>query len=353
MTTSPFLTGLHDFMAVRRYSKRTIESYLYWIKCFILYHGKRHPRELPVEAIEQFLTYLVTRRNVAASTQLIALNALVFLYDKYLQKPIGDIGAFRRSMRQPKLPVVLTNAEIKVLLDRLSGEHLLMASLLYGSGLRRIELLRLRVRDVDFDNLQLRVWNGKGGRHRLTTLAAELVPLLKTQIKRVEVLLEHDSRLADYAGVWMPDAFARKYGSASKNIFWQYLFPASRVSIEPGSARIRRHHFDENGLNKIIRNAARAAGLSKEVTCHTLRHSFATHLLQAGADIRTVQQQLGHLDVKTTEIYTHVLKQGAHGVRSPLSQLLGSSGQAVRCDGEVREARAVYLACADGKALAA
>lgn len=310
-------------MAVRRYSRRTIESYLYWIKLFILYHGKRHPAELSVDAVEQFLTYLATQRNVAASTQMIALNALVFLYDKFMQKPIGDIGAFRRSTRQPKLPVVLTTVEIRALLDRLSGEHLLMASLLYGSGLRRIELLRLRVRDVDFDNLQIRVWNGKGGRHRLTTLAAELVPLLKTQIKRVEVLLEQDSRLADYAGVWMPDAFARKYGSASKNILWQYLFPASRVSVEPGSTRIRRHHFDENGLNRIIRNAARAAGISKEVTCHTLRHSFATHLLQTGADIRTVQQQLGHLDVKTTEIYTHVLKQGAHGVRSPLSQLLG------------------------------
>lgn len=322
MSASPFLTSVHDFMSVRRYSKRTIESYLYWIRCFILYHGKRHPSELPAVAIEQFLTYLAGERNVAAATQSIALNALVFLYDKFLQKPLGDVSEFRRASRQPKLPVVLTNTEVRVLLDQLENEHLLMASLLYGSGLRRIELLRLRVKDIDFDNLQVQVWGGKGGKHRLTTLAEELIPLLKTQIKRVEYLLEQDRRLADYAGVWMPDALARKYASSAKKLNWQYLFPASRVSLEPGTVLLRRHHFDENGLNRIIRNAARAAGIKKDVSCHTLRHSFATHLLQAGADIRTVQQQLGHIDVKTTEIYTHVLRQGAHGVRSPLSQLL-------------------------------
>ena len=322
MAGSPFLTALREFMMVRRYSLRTIDSYLHWIKYFILFHGKRHPSELPFEAIEQFLTYLAVERNVAAATQSIALNALVFLYDKFLQKPLGDVSAFRRSSRQPKLPVVLTGAEVRAVLRQLSGDHLSMASLLYGSGLRRIELLRLRVKDVDFDNLQVQVWGGKGGKHRLTTLAEELIPLLKTQIKRVECLLEQDNRLADYAGVWMPDALARKYAGAAKKLNWQYLFPASRVSLEPGTTLLRRHHFDENGLNRIIRNAARAAGIKKDVSCHTLRHSFATHLLQAGADIRTVQQQLGHADVKTTEIYTHVLKQGAHGVRSPLSYLL-------------------------------
>ena len=328
MAGSPFLTAVREFMMVRRYSLRTIDSYLYWIKYYILFSGKRHPSELPFDSIEKFLTYLAVERSVAAATQSIALNALAFLYEKYLQKPLGDIGQFRRSLRQPKLPVVLTQFEVKALLDRLEGAHQLMASLLYGSGLRRIELLRLRVKDVDFDNLQLQVWGGKGGRHRLTTLAPELVPQLKTQIKRVEVLLEQDNRLVDFAGVWMPDALARKYAGAAKSLSWQYLFPATRVSIDPqhfalnGGGALRRHHFDENGLNRIVRNAARAAGIEKVVSCHTLRHSFATHLLQAGADIRTVQQQLGHTDVKTTEIYTHVLKQGAHGVRSPLSQLL-------------------------------
>lgn len=355
MAASPFLASLRDFMLVRRYSKRTIESYLYWIKCFILYHGKQHPETLPIESIEQFLTYLVTKRNVSASTQLIALNALVFLYNKFLQKPVGDISAFRRSSRQAKLPIVLTNAEVKALLDKLSGERLLMAAMLYGSGLRRIELLRLRVRDVDLDNLQLRVWGGKGGKHRLTTLAPELISLIKTQIKHVEVLLENDCRLADYVGVWMPDALERKFASASKTLGWQYLFPASRVSLEPGSTRLRRHHFDENGLNKIVRYAARAAGIKQDVSCHTLRHSFATHLLQAGVDIRTVQQQLGHADVKTTEIYTHVLKQGAHGVRSPLSRLFNEQvddqwgvderqyAQHTRDEKNIREVAAEYI----------
>lgn len=298
MADSPFLSALRDFMLVRRYSKRTVESYLYWVRCFILYHGKRHPSELPFEAIEQFLTHLATACNVAAATQAVALNALVFLYEKFLQKPIGDVSAFRRASRQPKLPVVLTTAEVRGLLQQLSGEHWLMASLLYGSGLRRIELLRLRVKDVDLDNLQIRVWGGKGGRHRLTTLAPELLPFIKTQIKHIEVLLEQDNQRADYVGVWMPDALARKYAGAVKERNWQYLFPASRLSFEPGTTHLRRHHFDENGLNRIVRNAARAAEIKKDVSCHTLRHSFATHLLQAGADIRTVQQQLGHADVK-------------------------------------------------------
>lgn len=325
MAGSPFLGALRDFMAVRRYSPRTVDSYLHWIKYFILFHNKCHPSELDgPKAVEDFLTHLAVERHVAAATQAIALNALAFLYGQFLQKPLGELRAFRRSSRQPKLPVVLTPAEVKLLLDGLSGEHLLMIALLYGSGLRRIELLRLRVKDIDFDQLQIRVWFAKGGKHRLTTLAPEIIPLLKTQIKRVEVLLECDKRLDGYGGVWMPDALARKYGGAAKSVNWQYLFPASRLSHEPRTAVLRRHHFDESGLNRIVRLTARAVGIKKDVSCHTLRHSFATHLLQAGADIRTVQQQLGHADVKTTEIYTHVLKQGAHGVRSPLSQLMMS-----------------------------
>lgn len=322
MADSPFLKSISEFMLVRRYSRRTIESYLYWIRYFILYHGKRHPSEMAAAEVERFLTFLVVERNVAAATQSVALNALVFLYDKFFTKPLGDVSAFRRSSRQPKLPIVLTVDEVRRLLKQLSGAHLLMASLLYGSGLRRIEVLRLRVKDVDSDNLQLRVWDGKGGKHRMTTLAPELLPLLSTQIKYVSAALEQDARLPGYAGVWMPDALARKYISAATALNWQYLFPASHVSFEPGTRNLRRHHFDETALNRIVRLAARAAGIAKDVSCHTLRHSFATHLLQAGADIRTVQQQLGHSDVKTTEIYTHVLKQGAHGVRSPLSNLM-------------------------------
>ena len=196
-----------------------------------------------------------------------------------------------------------------------------MASLLYGSGLRRIELVRLRVKDVDFDHLQLRIWNGKGNKHRLTTLAQELIPLLQNQTKKVRRLLIEDCLQEGYTGVWMPDALERKYRSAPKELGWQFLFPSSRLSIEPNTNNIRRHHVHESVVNKMIRAARQKSGITKEVTSHTLRHSFATHLLQSGADIRTVQEQLGHTDVKTTEIYTHVLKQGAHGVRSPLSDL--------------------------------
>lgn len=196
-----------------------------------------------------------------------------------------------------------------------------MASLLYGSGLRRIELARLRVKDVDFNQLQLRIWFGKGSKHRITTLAPELVPVLRQQIRKVALLLEQDCANARYEGVWMPESLARKHPKAARTLAWQYLFPSSVLSMESGSEKVRRHHIDESSLNKLLRKAGRDAGIDKQITCHTLRHSFATHLLESGADIRTVQEQLGHQDVKTTEIYTHVLKRGARGVRSPLSDL--------------------------------
>lgn len=295
---------------------------MYWIKYFILFHGKKHPKDLPCSAIEDFLTFLATQRNVSAATQSIALNALVFLYDKFLELPVGDVSQFPRATRQRKLPVVLTQSEVGRLLEQLSGVRHLMAALLYGSGLSRIELVRLRVKDIDYDNLQVQVWNGKGNKHRLTTLAPELLPALRRQEDRVQLLLSQDMDHPQYAGVWLPDALARKYPNASKSLSWHYLFPSTRLSFEPGTRHLRRHHTDETGVNKMLRAASNAAGIRKAVGSHTLRHSFATHLLQSGADIRTVQQQLGHSDVKTTEIYTHVLKQGAHGVRSPLSGIL-------------------------------
>jgi len=322
VTSSPFMQSLAEFMAVRRYSKRTVEAYLYWIRYYIRFHQLKHPSELGAQAVERFLTHLAVERTVAASTQALALNAIAFLYNTFLQQPFGDIGTFRRSSRQQKLPVVLIVDEVRRLLTALTGMPLLMTSLLYGSGLRRIELVRLRVKDIDANQLQVRIWNGKGARHRIVTLAPELVPDLHRQIVQVKLLLEQDLSVHDYAGVWMPDALARKHPSASKSLSWQYLFPATKLSYESGTHFLRRHHFDESALNKLIRSAARRAQLDKDVTCHTLRHSFATHLLQSGADIRTVQQQLGHNDVKTTEIYTHVLKQGAHGVRSPFSSLV-------------------------------
>jgi integron integrase len=217
--------------------------------------------------------------------------------------------------------VVLTRGEVARLLQGMTGVSHLLASLLYGSGLRRSEAIRLRVKDVDFDHHQLQIWNGKGHYHRLTTLAPELSPLLQIQIERVRMHLRKDSQHPQYAGVWMPNALARKYLDASKTLGWQYLFPSSRLSLEPGTGLLRCHHVDESNINRAIKLAARQTGIEKHVTSHTLRHSFATHLLESGADIRTVQEQLGHQDVKTTEIYTHVLKRGARGVRSPLSDL--------------------------------
>ena len=321
MAQSPFLDSIRRFMLVRGYSRRTIDAYLYWIKRFILYHSKAHPSNMGVNEVSVFLTYLAADCNVSPSTQGVALNALVFLYDKFLQNPLGDIGEFRHSNRQAKLPVVLTRQEVARLFGELSGTRKLIAGLLYGSGLRRIELVRLRVKDVDLDYLQLRIMFGKGGKHRIVTLAEEVIAPLRHQIRRVRDYLDEDLNKPKYGGVYMPDALARKYPDANKALGWQYVFPSSQLSVDPRDGEIRRHHIDENGLNRFIRTASRKAGISKEVTCHTLRHSFATHFLQSGADIRTVQEQLGHADVKTTEVYTHVLKQGAKGVRSPLSNL--------------------------------
>ena len=321
MRQSPFLQSVESFMRVRRYSKRTISSYLYWIKYFILFHDKQHPKNLGDSHIEQFLTFLATERNVSAATQAMALNAIVFVKTRFLNQKVGDLSAFSKASRQRKLPVVLTKVEVSKLLHQLSGVPKLMVSLMYGSGLRRIELVRLRVKDIDFDMCQLQVWNGKGGKHRLVTLAPELLEPLRFQVQRVKAVLAEDLENEVYAGVWLPNALARKYPNAQQQLGWHYLFPASRLSIDPESNVWRRHHFDESALNKCIAQGARKANIAKQVTSHTLRHSFATHLLQSGADIRTVQQQLGHADVKTTEIYTHVLKQGAHGVRSPFSNL--------------------------------
>jgi integron integrase len=322
MSKSPFLESISDFMLARHYSKRTIETYLTWIKAYIIFHGKRHPSELGEAEVESFLTYLAVKRHVAAATQGIALNALAFLYNKFLEQPIENADEFRRSKRQAKLPVVLTEQEIKSLFKVLEPPFRLMAGFLYGSGLRRIELLRLRINDIDSSLLQVRVWNGKGFKHRLTTLAPELLPAIDRQTARAKAFFEEDMANPDYAGVWLPDALARKYRSAPKELGWHYLFPSYKLSYDPNSKKLRRHHIDETSLNKAIRKAGQDAGIMQPISPHTLRHSFATHLLKSGADIRTVQQQLGHFDVKTTEIYTHVLKQGAHGVKSPLSGLL-------------------------------
>jgi integron integrase len=276
--SSPFLQSIADFMSVRRYSKRTINSYLYWIKFFIVFHNKRHPAELHDAEVVQFLTYLATQRTVAVATQKIALNAIVFLYNKFLEQPLGDVSAFRRVRRQAKLPTVLTRAEIKALFRNLKNSSSLAAKLIYGSGLRRMEVVRLRVKDLDFDQLQIRVWYGKGFKHRLVTLAPELVKPLQGQIIQVKSLLADDLQNAQYAGVWMPDALGRKYRSANRQLGWQYLFPSASLSFEPGTRNLRRHHIDESGLNRAVKQAARAAKIEKEVTSHTLRHSYMKYI---------------------------------------------------------------------------
>lgn len=320
--SSPFLQYVAEEMYTRRYAKRTIETYLHWIKFFILFHKKQHPKDLQDEHVEQFLTHLAVNRNVAVQTQALALNALSFLYKEIIKQPLALSLNFNQAAKPRKLPVVLTKPEVKQLLTCIDPQYLRLAQLLYGSGLRLMEAVRLRVNAIDFDYLSLMVWHGKGGKHRRVTLAPELVEPLRRQISLVQAFYQQDMQTADFAGVWLPFALARKYPAAPKELGWQYLFPSARLSIDPQFNVLRRHHIDESGLQKAVRFAAKKAVISKNVSCHTLRHSFATHLLEAGMDIRTVQEQLGHTDVKTTQIYTHVLKQGGNAVKSPLSQLL-------------------------------
>ncbi|KKO44404.1 integrase [Arsukibacterium ikkense] len=319
---SPFLQYIAEFMYARRYAKRTVEGYLYWIKFYILYHKKQHPSVLSDQDVETFLSFLVNQRNVAPRTQATALNALSFLYSKVLQQPLSLNLNFNRSQVSPKLPVVLTRSEISALLKVVDPKYKLLTQLMYGSGLRLMEAVRLRVHDIDYDYLSVMVWQGKGNKNRRVTLAPELVPALKQQSQYVLQYFQADLENPEYSGVWLPFALARKNPGAPKQIGWQYLFPSGRLNADPDSKLLRRHHLDETCLRREVKIAARKARISKNVTCHTLRHSFATHLLESGADIRTVQEQLGHTDVRTTQIYTHVLKQGASGVKSPLSMLV-------------------------------
>ncbi|CAM3686921.1 integron integrase [Rheinheimera salexigens] len=318
---SPFLQYISEFMFARRYAKRTVETYLYWIKFYIVYCDKQHPSKLGDADVERFLSYLSNQRNVAPRTQATALNALCFLYRNVLQKPLSLTLNFNKSQISTKLPIVLTQYEVSNLLRVIDPKYKLLAQLMYGSGLRLMEAVRLRVHDIDYDYLSVLVWQGKGNKNRRVTLASELVTTLKQQTHYVLQYFQADLVNPVYAGVWLPHALARKYPNAPREIGWQYLFPSGQLSQDPDTKLIRRHHLDETCVRRAIKCAAKQAQINKNVTCHTLRHSFATHLLQAGADIRTVQEQLGHSDVKTTQIYTHVLKQGGNAVKSPLSQL--------------------------------
>lgn len=307
--------------ALRRkhYALRTEQTYLAWIKRFILFHTKRHPRTMGATEITAFLTHLAVREHVSASTQNQALAALLFLYRDVLDLPIDLPIDAVRAKRPQRLPTVLTKDEVSALLAAMHEPYALMARLLYGSGLRLMECLRLRVKDLDLVQRHLLVRDGKGQKDRITTLPIRVIPQLEQQLHAVR--RRHAIDLAHgYGSVYLPFALARKYPNAAREWGWQYLFPAERLSIDPRSGVVQRHHRGETGLQHAVRAAAKTIGITKPVTCHTLRHSFATHLLLHGYDIRTVQELLGHKDVKTTMIYTHVLNRGGMAVRSPLDE---------------------------------
>lgn len=312
-----FLDEVRRALRLRHYSIRTEQTYLDWIRQFILFHGKRHPNELGETEVGAFLTHLAADRHVAASTQNQALSALLFLYQQVLQRKLGFLENVERAKRPPKLPVVLTKVEAQTVIGQLSGSYRLMANLLYGSGLRLMECLRLRVKDIDFGYGQIVVRDGKGGRDRVTMLPQSLHEPLQRHLTKVRLL--HEDDLAEGFGtVHLPHALDRKYPNAHRDWVWQYVYPAAQRSLDPRSQRLQRHHVSEKSLQVAVQKAVRLSAIGKPASCHSFRHSFATHLLEAGYDIRTVQELLGHKDVSTTMIYTHVLNKPGLGVRSPI-----------------------------------
>ena len=311
------LDQVRELIRIRHYSIRTEQAYLQWIRRFILFNGKRHPREMGGPEVTAFLSHLAIGRNVAASTQNQALNAILFLYRDVLKIALPWLDEVQRAKKPQHLPVVFTRAEVKALLARLEGTSWLMASIIYGGGLRLLECLRLRVKDIDFEYGQILIRDAKGQKDRVTILPRALMDPLRTHLARVHELHEADIRVG-FGRVYLPNALEQKYPNANLEWPWQYIFPASRHSIDPRSGERRRHHAPEDALQRAVKMAVRGAGILKPGSVHTLRHSFATHLLESGYDIRTVQELLGHADVKTTMIYTHVLNRGGRGVVSPL-----------------------------------
>ncbi len=310
------LDEMSEILRSRHYSNRTEETYIDWVRRYILFHNKRHPREMGAEEIRAFLIHLATERTVAASTQNQALSAILFLYREVLQKEIEPI-LLSAAKRPERLPTVLSREEVIRIIARMNGLSKLMAQILYGSGLRLMECLRLRVKDVDFEYKILTVRDGKGEKDRVAPLPDSIIPDLRRQIERVRLLHEEDLS-AGFGEVYLPTALENKYPNASRELAWQYLFPSPNRSLDRRSGKERRHHLDESGLQRTFKESAQKAGIQKRVSPHTFRHSFATHLLQNGYDIRTVQELLGHKDVRTTMIYTHVLQRGGMAVKSPL-----------------------------------
>lgn len=313
------LEEVRDRLRFLHYSLRTEHSYAGWIKRYILFHGKRHPKDMGASEVEAFLSNLAVERNVAAATQNQALAALLFLYKEVLGIALPWLDDIRRAKKPQRLPVVLNRQEVTALLAQLDGTHGLMARLLYGTGMRLMECCRLRVKDVDLSRREIVVRDGKGGKDRVTMLPESLLAPIQAHLQRVRSLFDAD-RARHLAGVYVPDALNKKYPNADKEWGWFWIFPSRALSVDPGSQIERRHHAHEQALQRAIKKAVAAAGISKPASTHTLRHSFATHLLENGYDIRTVQELLGHSDVSTTMVYTHVLNKGGRGVVSPLDR---------------------------------
>ena len=314
---SPLLHALRTEIRGRHYSIRTETAYLDWVRRFIAFYGYADPKSMDgTVEVKEYLDFLAMEREVAASTQNQALNALVFFFKNALHKPFGEMDAFVRAKRPQRLPEVMTKEEVQALFAQMEGVTALMAGLMYGGGLRLMECLRLRVKDIDFARRQILVRDGKGQKDRITMLADRFSEPLKSQLERARAVYEAD-RAQGTSEVYIWPALARKYPNAGREWIWQYVFPAKSLSVDPRSGKVRRHHIHESLVQKAVKSAALRSGVTKKVSCHTLRHSFATHLLEAGYDIRTVQELLGHADVSTTMIYTHVLNRPGLSVRSP------------------------------------
>ncbi len=314
------LDAVRAQIRLRNFSIRTEQVYADWVKRFILFHGKRHPAEMGAPELESFLTHLAVQRNVSAGTQNQARSAVLFMYRHVLNMQLPWLAEVVKAKSSQHLPVVLTHREVKALLDELSGTHALVASLLYGTGMRLLEGLRLRIKDLDFERREVVVRCGKGAKDRVTVLPENLVLPLQQQVAHARA--RHLLDLAVGRGeVWLPNALSTKYPQAAKATGWQFVFPSLNISVDPRSGVERRHHLTEQAIQRAVAGAAKRAGIDKPCSPHVLRHSFATHMLQAGYDIRTVQELLGHADVKTTQIYTHVMNRGGRGVLSPFDKL--------------------------------
>lgn len=316
------LDEVKDVLRLKHYSIHTERSYCDWIKKFVLFHKMTSRQDLVdgEKKIEQFLTHLAVNKNIAPATQNQAMNALVFLYKKVLKVPLDDEINAVRAAKKMNIPVVMTREEVRQVITVMEGVPQLIVKILYGSGLRIMEAVRIRVQDIDYSMKQICVRSGKGAKDRITTFSEKIIPFLDNHLAKVKALHEQDLA-GGYGAVYLPYALSRKYPNAENEFNWQYIFPSRNLSQDPRSGKTRRHHVDPSVVNKAIKTAVKKVGIKKRISAHTFRHSFATHLLEKGTDIRTIQALLGHKDVATTMIYTHVLQQGGHGVVSPLDDL--------------------------------